>query len=135
MSVEDNKAIVARWFAEFWGPDYNPDGVPLGQHQHRVETEIEAEHDGSVIARAVRWTREHRDGSTPGRPTVLASSLVTAAPRHARRRSATGARAMSPRAVGTPPSRSTRIVPSLSATRPCATNLARSRLTLRSPGY
>lgn len=61
--------------------------------------------------------------------------LVTAAPRHARRRSATGARAMSPRAVGTPPSRSTRIVPSLSATRPCATNLARSRLTLRSPGY
>ena len=24
MSIEDNKAIVGRWFAEFWGPDYNP---------------------------------------------------------------------------------------------------------------
>ncbi len=24
MSVEDNKAVVGRWFAEFWGPDYNP---------------------------------------------------------------------------------------------------------------
>ncbi len=24
MSTEDNKAVVARWFAEFWGSDYNP---------------------------------------------------------------------------------------------------------------
>ena len=24
MSAEDNKAVVGRWFAEFWGPDYNP---------------------------------------------------------------------------------------------------------------
>jgi len=24
MSTEDNKAVVARWFAEFWGTDYNP---------------------------------------------------------------------------------------------------------------
>ena len=24
MSVEDNKAIVGRWFTEFWGSDYNP---------------------------------------------------------------------------------------------------------------
>ena len=24
MSVEDNKAVVGRWFAEFWGPDFNP---------------------------------------------------------------------------------------------------------------
>jgi len=23
MSVEENKAVVGRWFAEFWGPDYN----------------------------------------------------------------------------------------------------------------
>ena len=27
MSAEDNKAIVGRWFTEFWGPDYNPDVV------------------------------------------------------------------------------------------------------------
>ncbi len=24
MSVEDNKAVVGRWFTEFWGNDYNP---------------------------------------------------------------------------------------------------------------
>jgi predicted ester cyclase len=24
MSVEENKAVVGRWFAEFWGSDYNP---------------------------------------------------------------------------------------------------------------
>ena len=24
MSAEDNKAVVGRWFTEFWGPDYNP---------------------------------------------------------------------------------------------------------------
>ena len=24
MSIEDNKAVVGRWFTEFWGSDYNP---------------------------------------------------------------------------------------------------------------
>src|ERR1700722_16291935 len=24
MSAEDNKAVVGRWFTEFWGPDFNP---------------------------------------------------------------------------------------------------------------
>ena len=24
MSIEENKAVVGRWFAEFWGPDYDP---------------------------------------------------------------------------------------------------------------
>jgi predicted ester cyclase len=24
MSVEGNKAVVGRWFTEFWGPDFNP---------------------------------------------------------------------------------------------------------------
>jgi predicted ester cyclase len=24
MSMEENKAIVGRWFTEFWGPDFNP---------------------------------------------------------------------------------------------------------------
>src|SRR3954465_8446643 len=27
MSTEDNKAVVARWFAEFWGPDSNPGAI------------------------------------------------------------------------------------------------------------
>ena len=24
LSAEENKAIVGRWFTEFWGPDFNP---------------------------------------------------------------------------------------------------------------
>ena len=24
MSIEENKAVVGRWFTEFWGKDYNP---------------------------------------------------------------------------------------------------------------
>jgi predicted ester cyclase len=24
MSIEDNKAIIGRWFTEFWGPEFNP---------------------------------------------------------------------------------------------------------------
>ena len=24
MSIEENKAIVGRWFTEFWGKDFNP---------------------------------------------------------------------------------------------------------------
>jgi len=27
MSTEGNKAVVARWFAEFWGDSYNPDVI------------------------------------------------------------------------------------------------------------
>jgi predicted ester cyclase len=27
MSIEDNNAIVGRWFTEFWGSDFNPDVV------------------------------------------------------------------------------------------------------------
>ena len=27
MSIEDNKAIVGRWFTEFWGPDFNPEVI------------------------------------------------------------------------------------------------------------
>lgn len=27
MSTEDNKAVVGRWFTEFWGADYNPDVI------------------------------------------------------------------------------------------------------------
>src|SRR5208282_3528761 len=27
MSIEENKAIVGRWFTEFWGKDFNPDVI------------------------------------------------------------------------------------------------------------
>jgi hypothetical protein len=27
MSVEENKAVVGRWFTEFWGDKFNPDVI------------------------------------------------------------------------------------------------------------
>jgi predicted ester cyclase len=27
MSIEENKAVVGRWFAEFWGENFNPDVI------------------------------------------------------------------------------------------------------------
>jgi predicted ester cyclase len=27
MSIEENKVVVARWFTEFWGPDFNPEVI------------------------------------------------------------------------------------------------------------
>jgi predicted ester cyclase len=27
MSIEENKAIVGRWFTDFWGPDFDPDVI------------------------------------------------------------------------------------------------------------
>jgi predicted ester cyclase len=27
MSIEENKAVVGRWFTEFWGPEFNPDVI------------------------------------------------------------------------------------------------------------
>lgn len=32
MSIEDNKAIVGRWFTDFWGADFNPDIVDQLAH-------------------------------------------------------------------------------------------------------
>jgi predicted ester cyclase len=29
MSIEENKAIVGRWFNEFWGADFNPDVIDV----------------------------------------------------------------------------------------------------------
>jgi hypothetical protein len=27
MSIEENKAVVGRWFTDFWGKDFNPDVI------------------------------------------------------------------------------------------------------------
>ena len=27
MSIEENKAVVGRWFTEFWGENFNPDVI------------------------------------------------------------------------------------------------------------
>jgi hypothetical protein len=27
MSIEENKAVVGRWFTEFWGPEFDPAAI------------------------------------------------------------------------------------------------------------
>ena len=53
MSAEDNKAIVARWFTEFWGPDYNPGVIDeLAAPDIRFEYSMHAPRRGRDAVRA-----------------------------------------------------------------------------------
>jgi predicted ester cyclase len=57
MSVEDNKAIVGRWFTEFWGPDYNPDVIDeLAAPDIRFEYSLHAPLRGRDAVRAFAAT-------------------------------------------------------------------------------
>lgn len=47
MSTEDNKAVVARWFTEFWGADHNPDVIDeLAAPDIRFEYSLHAPRKG-----------------------------------------------------------------------------------------
>ncbi len=51
MSIEDNKAVVGRWFAEFWGPDHNPGVIDeLAAPEIRFEYSMHAPCRGRVQA-------------------------------------------------------------------------------------
>ncbi len=53
MSIEDNKAVVGRWFAEFWGPDYNPGVIDeLAAPDIRFEYSMHAPRRGRDEVRA-----------------------------------------------------------------------------------
>ena len=59
MSIEENKAIVGRWFTEFWGPDYNPAVIDeLASPNIRFEYSLHAPCHG----------RDQVRDSHPGRP-------------------------------------------------------------------
>ena len=52
MSTEENKAIVGRWFAEFWGADYNPDVIDdLAAPDIRFEYSMHAPYRGRDAVR------------------------------------------------------------------------------------
>ena len=52
MSAEDNKAIVSRWFTEFWGPDYSPDVIDeLADPDIRFEYSLHAPRRGRDAVR------------------------------------------------------------------------------------
>jgi len=59
MSAEDNKAIVGRWFTEFWGTEYNPDVVDeLAAPDIRFEYSMHAPRNGREQVR--RFAAEFR---------------------------------------------------------------------------
>jgi predicted ester cyclase len=59
MSAEDNKAIVGRWFTEFWGTEYNPDVVDeLAAPDIRFEYSMHAPRKGREEVR--RFAAEFR---------------------------------------------------------------------------
>jgi predicted ester cyclase len=59
MSAEDNKAIVGRWFTEFWGTEYNPDVVDeLAAPDIRFEYSMHAPRKGREQVR--RFAAEFR---------------------------------------------------------------------------
>jgi SnoaL-like polyketide cyclase len=52
MSTEQNKAIVGRWFTEFWGKDFNPDVIgELAAPDIRVEYSLHAPPRGREAVR------------------------------------------------------------------------------------
>src|SRR5258705_1852050 len=52
MSIEENKAVVARWFTEFWGKDFNPAVVnELAAPDIRFEYSLHAPVRGRDAAR------------------------------------------------------------------------------------
>ncbi len=53
MSVEDNKAIVGKWFDQFWGPDFNVDIIDeLASPNIRFEYSLHAPCNGRDEVRA-----------------------------------------------------------------------------------
>jgi predicted ester cyclase len=53
MSTDDNKAIVGRWFTEFWGPDFNPQVIDdLAAPDIRFEYSLHAPRKGRDDVRA-----------------------------------------------------------------------------------
>jgi predicted ester cyclase len=57
MSLEDNKAVVGRWFTEFWGPDFNPGVIDeLAAPDIRFEYSLHAPCRGRDQVRAFATT-------------------------------------------------------------------------------
>jgi len=75
MSIEDNKAIVGRWFTEFWGPDFNPDVIDeLAAPDIRFEYSLHAPCSGpdEVRAFATKFRAAFPDLAFSGRADLIA---------------------------------------------------------------
>jgi hypothetical protein len=88
MSAEANKAVVGRWFTEFWGPDYNPDVIDeLAAPDIRFEYSMHAPLRGrdavrefakSFVPRFRTWALRRRRTSSPRAITSSASGRAAA---------------------------------------------------------
>jgi hypothetical protein len=55
MSIEENKAVVGRWFTEFWGKDFNPAVIDeLAAPDIRFEYSLHAPLRGRAAVRVRR---------------------------------------------------------------------------------
>ncbi|MCU1399970.1 MAG: ester cyclase [Acidimicrobiales bacterium] len=75
MSIEDNKAIVGRWFAEFWGADFNPAIIDeLADPDIRFEYSLHAPCRGrdEVRAFATKFRAAFPDLAFGGRADLIA---------------------------------------------------------------
>ena len=64
MSIEENKAVVGRWFTEFWVPDFNPGVIDeLAAPDIRFEYSLHAPLPGP---RCGPCLRDEVPGGVPG---------------------------------------------------------------------
>lgn len=75
MSIEENKAIVGRWFTEFWGPEFNPAVIDeLAAADIRFEYSLHAPCRGrdEVRAFAMRFREAFPDLAFEGTADLIA---------------------------------------------------------------
>ena len=75
MSIEDNKAVVGRWFTEFWGADFNPGIIDeLADPDIRFEYSLHAPCRGrqEVRAFATKFRASFPDLAFGGRADLIA---------------------------------------------------------------
>ena len=75
MSIEENKAVVGRWFTEFWGEDFNPDVIgELAAPDIRFEYSLHAPCRGrdEVRAFATKFRAAFPDLSFSGTADLIA---------------------------------------------------------------
>jgi hypothetical protein len=89
MSVEENKAIVGRWFTEFWGPDFNPAVIDeLAAPDIRFEYSLHAPCRGreEVRAFAAKFRAAFPDLAPRAQHDRAVAAALAAAPLRSRRR-------------------------------------------------
>jgi hypothetical protein len=82
MSIEENKAVVGRWFTEFWGKDFNPAVIDeIAAPDIRFEYSLHEPLRGRDAVRS--FAGKFRSGLSPGPEHAGNSSCAVAKPNSA----------------------------------------------------